>query len=149
KYLHQKDDSEVSYRVPVGIIIVKLMKLLSQQQMSQRLAGVLTDICHILRSKNWESRDLARDTLVEIASILGAPYFGFILKELRGALKRGYQLHVLSYTMHSMLLKVIPEFEQGDIDYCLPSIVTVIIDDIFGVTGQEKDAEGYISQLKE
>ncbi|KAM0332052.1 hypothetical protein ACHAQA_002321 [Verticillium albo-atrum] len=149
KYLHQKDDSEVSHRVPVGIIIVKLMRLLPQEQMSQKLAGVLTDICHILRSKNWESRDLARDTLVEIASILGAPYFGFILKELRGALKRGYQLHVLSYTMHSMLLQVIPEFEQGDIDYCLPSIVTVIVDDIFGVTGQEKDAEGYISQLKE
>ncbi|KAL2757360.1 hypothetical protein ACRALDRAFT_2099532 [Sodiomyces alcalophilus JCM 7366] len=149
KYLNQKDESEVSYRVPVGIIIVKLLKLLPEEQMGPKLAGVLTDICHILRSKAAESRDMARETLVQIASILGPSYFGFILKELRGALKRGYQLHVLSYTLHSILLQVIPEFRQGDLDYCLPPIVAIIIDDIFGVTGQEKDAEGYTSQMKE
>ncbi|KAL0938655.1 U3 small nucleolar RNA-associated protein 20 [Colletotrichum truncatum] len=149
KHLHEKDESEVSYRVPVGVIIVKLLKILPTEEMGQKLAGVLTDICHILRSKTWEAREMARDTLVQIASVLGPTYFGFIIKELRGALKRGYQLHVLSYTLHSMLLRVIPEFQQGDLDYTLWSIVAVIIDDIFGATGQEKDAEGYISQMKE
>ncbi|KAI8301137.1 U3 small nucleolar RNA-associated protein 20 [Colletotrichum sp. SAR11_240] len=149
KHLHEKDESEVSYRVPVGVIIVKLMKILPSEEMGQKLAGVLTDICHILRSKSWEAREMARDTLVQIASVLGPTYFGFILKELRGALKRGYQLHVLSYTLHSMLLRVIPEFEQGDLDYTLWSIVAVIIDDIFGAAGQEKDAEGYVSEMKE
>ena len=74
---------------------------------------------------------------------------GFILKGLKGALARGYQLHVLSYTMHSILLSIIPEFGQGTVDYCLPLIVSVIMDDIFGVTGQEKDAEGYTTQTKE
>ncbi|EFQ31317.1 down-regulated in metastasis [Colletotrichum graminicola] len=149
KHLHEKDESEVSYRVPVGVIIVKLLKLLPLEEMGQKLAGVLTDICHILRSKSWEAREMARDTLVQIASVLGPTYFSFILKELRGALKRGYQLHVMSYTLHSMLLKIIPEFQQGDLDYTLRSIVSIIIDDIFGVTGQEKDAEGYISEMKE
>ncbi|GKT89356.1 down-regulated in metastasis [Colletotrichum tofieldiae] len=149
KHLHEKDESEVSYRVPVGVIIVKLLKLLPPEEMGQKLAGVLTDICHILRSKSWDAREMARDTLVQIASVLGPTYFGFILKELRGALKRGYQLHVMSYTLHSMLLKVIPQFQQGDLDYTLRSIVSIIIDDIFGVTGQEKDAEGYISEMKE
>ncbi|OHW96244.1 down-regulated in metastasis domain containing protein [Colletotrichum incanum] len=149
KHLHEKDESEVSYRVPVGVIIVKLLKLLPSEEMGQKLAGVLTDICHILRSKSWDAREMARDTLVQIASVLGPTYFGFILKELRGALKRGYQLHVMSYTLHSMLLKVIPQFQQGDLDYTLRSIVSIIIDDIFGVTGQEKDAEGYISEMKE
>lgn len=149
KYLHQKDESEVSYRVPVGVIIVKLLKLLPERQMNQRLAGVLTDICHILRSKNLESRDLTRDTLVQIAVVLGPGFFGFILKELRSALTRGYQLHVLSYTMHSILVASVPSFGPGDLDHCLPSIVTVIMDDIFGVVGQEKDAEGYTTQMKE
>ncbi|KAI6781059.1 U3 small nucleolar RNA-associated protein 20 [Emericellopsis cladophorae] len=149
KHLHEKDESEVSYRVPVGVTIVKLLKLLPSNQMDQKLAGALTDICHILRSKATESRDLARDTLVQIAKILGAGYFGFLLRELRGALTKGYQLHVLSYTMHSILVAVIPDFESGDLDYCLPSIITVIMDDIFGVIGQEKDAEGYTTQMKE
>lgn len=149
KHLHEKDESEVSYRVPVGVTIVKLLKLLPTQQMDSKLAGVLTDICHILRSKATESRDLARDTLVQIAVILGSSYFGFILRELRGALTRGYQLHVLSYTMHAILMAIVPGLEPGDLDYALPVIVMVIMDDIFGVIGQEKDAEGYTTQMKE
>lgn len=149
KHLHEKDESEVSYRVPVGVVIVKLLKLLPPEQMEQKLAGVLTDICHILRSKAWESREMARDTLVKIAVTLGPSCFRFILKELRGALTRGYQLHVLSYTMHSILVAVVPTLAPGDLDHCLPAIVTVVMDDIFGVIGQEKDADGYISQMKE
>ncbi|TWU74535.1 U3 snoRNP protein [Metarhizium rileyi] len=149
KHLHEKDESEVSYRVPVGVVIVRLLKLLPPELMDQKLAGVLTDICHILRSKAWESRDMARDTLVKIAVVLGPSFFGFILKELRGALTKGYQLHVLSYTMHSILVATIPTFASGDLDHCLSSVVTVIMDDIFGVIGQEKDAEGYTTQMKE
>lgn len=149
KHIHDKNEETVSARVPVAVILVKLLRLLPDQILSQQLPSVLTDICHILRSKSWESRELARNTLAKIACILGSPSFGFILKELRGALNAGTQLHVLSYTMHSLLLAVIPDFQQGDLDYCLDSMVAIIMDDVFGVSGQEKDAEGYISKTKE
>ncbi|KAK4180815.1 putative U3 small nucleolar RNA-associated protein 20 [Triangularia setosa] len=149
KYIHEKDETEVSSRVPVGVIIAKLLVLLPDNLLNEKLPGVLTDICHILRSKSVESRDMARDTLAKISGVLGAHRLGFILKELRGALVRGNQLHILSYTMHSLLLVAIPAFEQGDLDYCLPQIMAVIMDDIFGATGQEKDAEGYTGKMKE
>ncbi|TPX15581.1 uncharacterized protein E0L32_004279 [Thyridium curvatum] len=148
-HLHEKDEATVSARVPVGVIVVKLLNILPDEVRDQKLAGVLTDICHILRSKAWESREMARDTLAKISSILGPSCFGFILTELRGALTRGSQLHILSYSMHTLLLVAIPQFGQGDLDYCLPSIVAIIMDDIFGVTGQEKDAEDYNSKMKE
>ncbi|QSZ35764.1 hypothetical protein DSL72_006886 [Monilinia vaccinii-corymbosi] len=148
-YLHDKDESTVSLRVPVAIIVVRLLQLLPQEKMNERLPAVLTDICHILRSKAQESRDLTRDTLVKICVLLGPSCFGFVLKELRSALARGSQLHVLSYTMHSMLVATTPEYAPGDLDYCLPSIVAIIMDDIFGAVGQEKDEEGYISKMKE
>jgi U3 small nucleolar RNA-associated protein 20 len=148
-YLHDKDESTVSLRVPVAVIVVRLFKLLPQEQLNERLPAVLTDICHILRSKAQESRDMTRDTLTKICVLLGPSCFGFVLKELRGALARGYQLHVLSYTMHSILVATIPEYAPGDLDYCLPSIVAIIMDDIFGATGQEKDAEEYVSKMKE
>lgn len=148
-HLHDKNEETVSARVPVAVILVKLLRLLPDNLLSQQLPSVLTDICHILRSKSWESREMSRNTLAKIACILGAPSFGFILKELRGALKSGTQLHVLSYTLHTLLLAVIPEFEQGDLDYCLEPMVTVIMDDVFGVSGQEKDEEGYNSKMKE
>jgi len=148
-YLHDKEESTVSLRVPVAVVVVRLLKLLPREQMTERLPAVLTDICHILRSKSQESRDMTRDTLAKICVILGPKTFGFVLKELRGALTRGYQLHVLSYTMHSILVSTTPEYSPGDLDYCLPSIVAVIMDDIFGATGQEKDAEEYVSKMKE
>lgn len=148
-YLHDKDESTVSLRVPVAVIIVRILKLLPQEQLNERLPPVLTDICHILRSKAQEARDMTRDTLVKICVLLGPSCFGFILKELRGALARGYQLHVLSYTMHSMLVATTPEYAPGDLDYCLPSIIAIIMDDIFGFIGQEKDAEEYVSKMKE
>lgn len=149
KHLHDKNEETVSARVPVAVILVKLLRLLPDHILSQQLPSVLTDICHILRSKSWESREMSRGTLAKIACILGSGSFGFILKELRGALKSGTQLHVLSYTMHTLLLAVIPEFQQGDLDYCLEPMVAVIMDDVFGVSGQEKDAEGYVSKTKE
>ncbi|KAI3330864.1 armadillo-type protein [Ustulina deusta] len=148
-YMHEKDEATVSSRVPVGIIVVKALKLLSEESLNQKLPGVLTDICHILRSKALESREMARDTLSKMTSLLGPSYLGFVLKELRGALTSGYQLHVLSYTMHTILVAVIPQFQPGDIDYCLHDIMAIIMDDIFGVIGQEKDAEGYTSKTKE
>lgn len=148
-YLHEKDESTVSLRVPVAVSIVKMLKLLPSDRLRDRLPPVLTDVCHILRSRAQESRDLTRRTLVEISILIGPEYFGFILKELRSALARGYQLHVLSFTIHSILVATSSIFKPGDLDYCLPQIVSVIIDDTFGATGQEKDAEEYISKMKE
>ena len=149
KYLHDKDESAVSLRVPVAVSIVKLLKLLPHEGLKFRLPPVLTDICHILRSRAQESRDLTRKTLVEISTLIGPQYFGFVMKELRSALARGYQLHVLSFTVHSILVATSPIFKTGDLDYCLPQIISVVMDDIFGATGQEKDAEEYISNMKE
>lgn len=149
KYMHEKDEVTVSSRVPVGIIVVKTLKLLPEESLNLKLPGVLTDICQILRSKALESREMARDTLSKMTSLLGPSYLGFVIKELRGALTTGYQLHVLSYTMHTILVAVIPQFQPGDIDYCLDDVMAIIMDDIFGVIGQEKDAEGYTTKTKE
>lgn len=149
KYLHDKDESTVSLRVPVAISTVKLIILLLPDQRKDFLPAVLTDVCHILRSRSQESRDLTRRTLVQISTLVGPHCFGFVLKELRNALARGYQLHVLSFTVHAILVATVPIFKPGDLDYCLPQVVSVIMDDIFGPTGLEKDAEEYLSKMKE
>ncbi|KAI9800171.1 MAG: U3 snoRNP protein [Piccolia ochrophora] len=148
-FLHNKDESFVSTRIPVGVAVVKMIKMLPLDLLSDRLPPVLTDICHILRSKAQESRDVTRKTLAQISTLLGPSCFAFILKELKGALARGSQLHVLSFTLHSILVETIPTFRPGDLDYCLPQIVEVLMDDIFGSTGQEKEAEDYVSKMKE
>lgn len=148
-FLHLKDESTVSLRVPVAVTVVKLIQVLPSDTMGTLLPSVLLDICHILRSKDQVARDLTRRTLAEITGLLGPAYYGFVFKELRSALQRGYQLHVMSYTVHSILVANIDTLKPGDLDYCLPVLMSMIMEDIFGVVGQEKDAEEYISKMKE
>ena len=148
-FLHNKDESTVSLRVPMAVAVVKILRMLPPEEFSTRLPPVLMDVCHILRSKSQDARDMTRKTLADISALIGPAYFGFVLKELRSALQRGYQLHVLSFTVHSILISMTAISKPGDLDYCLREIVAVIMDDIFGVAGQEKDAEDYISKMKE
>jgi U3 small nucleolar RNA-associated protein 20 len=149
QFVHHKDEAQMSLRLPVAVTTIKLLKLLPEEDMAIRLPAVLLDVCYVLRSKAQDSRDNARKTLADVAIILGPSHFGYILKELRTALARGYQLHVLSFTMHSILVSTTDEFERGSLDHCLADAVAIVMDDIFGVVGQEKDAEDYVSQMKE
>lgn len=149
EFLHKKDESTVSLRVPVAVAVTKVLLVLPVHEIETRLPAVLLDICYILKSRAQESRDMARNTLSEIAVLMGSSYVGFILKALRTALQRGYQLHVFSFTLHHIMVKLSDQLKPGDLDYCLSEIVDVIMDDTFGIAGQEKDAEEYISKMKE
>ncbi|KAH6644176.1 armadillo-type protein [Boeremia exigua] len=148
-FLHKKDEATTSLRVPVAVALTKVLLVLPTNEIEGRLPGVLLDICHILKSRTQESRDQSRKTLSEIAVLTGPTYIGFILKALRTALQRGYQLHVLSFTLHYILVNLASQLKPGDLDYCVADIVDIVMDDTFGVTGQEKDAEEYISKMKE
>lgn len=148
-FIHHKQETEMSLRLPASVTTIKLLKILPEQEMAIRLPPVLLDVCSTLKSKAQDSRDTARKTLNDIALLLGPVYFGYILKELRNTLLRGYQLHVLSFTVHSMLVVTTDHFKQGDLDYCLEDLVAVVMDDTFGTVGQEKDAEDYVSKMKE
>lgn len=149
QYLHEKDESTVSLRIPVAVSAVKLLKLLPPDMLKEHLPSILTDVCNILRSRAQESRDLTRKTLLEISTLIGPSSFGFVLKELRSSLAKGYQLHVLSFTMHAMLVATADIFKPGELDYCVSQMISIIMDDIFGATGEEKDAEDYISKMRE
>ncbi|KAL5424359.1 hypothetical protein PMIN06_005408 [Paraphaeosphaeria minitans] len=149
EFLRKKDESTVSLRVPIAIAVCKALLVLPPTEIETRLPAVLLDISYILKSRSQDSRDMARNTLAEIATFTGSTYFGFILRALRIALSRGYQLHVLSFTLHKLLVELTEQLKPGDLDYCVTDIMDVIMDDIFGVTGQEKDAEEYISKMKE
>ena len=149
EYIHFKDESTVDLRIGVAVSAVKLVMTLPREAIEARLPSILMDICNILKGKAQEARDAARKTLAEVVALVGASYFGFILKQLRSSLQRGSHLHVLSYTVHSLLVSVSKLFKPGELDYCLQGLMAVIIEDTFGATGSEKEAEDYISKMKE
>ena len=144
RFLQDKDDSFVSRRTIAAISTARLLQQLPEAEFAWRFPALLTDICNILRSKEQGSRDMARKTLASICSMIGPSSIGFIIKELQRALQRGFLLHVLSFSVHTILEATVSAFKPGDIDYCATDIVAIIVEDIFGNTSEEKDAAEYV-----
>ncbi|KAJ9605441.1 U3 snoRNP protein [Cladophialophora chaetospira] len=147
--IHYKDEAEISLRIPIAVITLKLVTLLPPDEVPTVASPVILDVANILRSRTQESRDTARKALCEIVLLLGPNSLQFVVKELRTALTRGYQLHVVSYTVHAILVALAPHTQHGDLDYCVGDLVPVVMDDIFGTVGQEKDNQDYVSIMKE
>ena len=129
--------------------MVNLVLGLKPEDTIALLPGILTSICQVLRSRSEELREAVRKNLGHISVILGPTYLTFIIRELKAALTRGSQIHVLSYTVHHVLMSLSEVLQHGDMDDCAHIIVKITMEDIFGMAGQEKDAEGYTSKMKE
>lgn len=149
RILQIRDDETVVQRTPLVEAAVTLLASGSDKLKSENLTGVITSTCQVLRSRNQQLRDCSRKSLSRISALLGARYFKFILKLLKSTLSRGSQIHVLSFTIHYLLLAVQDSFQHGDVDDSANIIVDTIMEDIFGSAGEEKDAEGYVSTVME
>ena len=105
---------EAVVRVPVALAVVQLLKALPDSMMHKHLPSLLTALAQLLRARDEGSREVTRSTLVKVTTMLGPRYFNAILQELAAALQRGYQLHVLSYTVHALLAALVPSLKTGD-----------------------------------
>lgn len=149
KVLAVRNDDTVVARIQLGEAIVNCLLCVSSELRSAHLSGALTALCQILRSRSEELRDAVRKTLGRIILQLGSEYLLFICKELKTALSRGSQIHVLSFTLHYLVSELSMKLTASSLDESCSLIVDTIMEDIFGTAGQEKDAEGYHSKMKE
>jgi len=68
-----------------------------------QLPSLLQKVVNGLKAKSQGERDNARATLVGMAGLLGPQFVGFQVALLRSALTKGFQRHVLGYTLHALL----------------------------------------------
>ncbi|KAJ3375731.1 U3 snoRNP protein [Allomyces arbusculus] len=141
------DDETMSVRVPIALGITHLITWLPDAAKTIQVPALLTKLAQLLRARSQITRNQTRTTLIKILQVLGAKYLFFLIKELRSALLRGYQLHVLGFTVHAVLNSL--ELSPEHLDVCIDDLCQIVSDDIFGDVGQEKDAEAYIKSMKE
>ena len=144
-----RDDETIVARAPLAEALTNFMLCITKDKIDGELPSILTSTCQVMRSRSEELRDAVRKTLGKIAVSLGPNYLSFIFKELKTALSRGSQIHVLSFTVHYLLTCVATILKHSDLDDCIEIIIGIVMEDIFGAAGQEKDAEGYTSKMKE
>ncbi|XP_066524697.1 small subunit processome component 20 homolog [Hoplias malabaricus] len=150
KTVKSKDvkEEEVA-RVPIAFAMVRLMQSLPQEVMESNLPGVLLKVCVHLKSRFQEIRDVARSTLIKIIEALGSRYLQYLLKEMQGVLVKGYQIHVLTYTVYHLLAVLRPSLKAGDLDPCLDILVEIFNNELFGSLAEEKDIKGIVSKAME
>lgn len=149
KIIKIRNDETVMQRTPLVEATVNCLLCVSEDIADARMSGTLTSTCQVLRSRTQHLRDAVRKILCKVSKILGPKYFKFIIKELKTALSRGSQIHVLSYTTHSLLVAVQDSFITGDLDESASLVADIIMEDTFGAAGQEKDADDYVSKMRE
>ncbi|KAG8578422.1 hypothetical protein GDO81_010484 [Engystomops pustulosus] len=142
------NDEEV-VRVPIAFAIVKLMQTLPQEVMEANLPSILLKVCVLLRNQAQEIRDIARNTLIKILETLGPRYFHYILKEMQTVLVKGYQVHVLTFTVNLLLKGLSPNLKCGDLDGCIDSLIQIFNHELFGNVAEEKEVKGIVSKVME
>ncbi|XP_009179779.3 small subunit processome component 20 homolog isoform X2 [Papio anubis] len=119
------NDEEV-VRVPLAFAMVKLMQSLPQEVMEANLPSILLKVCALLKNRAQEIRDIARSTLAKIIEDLGVHFLQYVLKELQTTLVRGYQVHVLTFTVHMLLQGLTSKLQVGDLDSCLDIMIEIL-----------------------
>ncbi|XP_029019229.1 small subunit processome component 20 homolog [Betta splendens] len=136
-------------RIPIAFAMVKLMQTLPPNVMEANLPGILIKVCVLLKNRFQEIRDVARVTLVKILETLGCRYLQYLLKEMQSILMKGYQIHVLTFTVHQLLLVLSSTLKSGDLDPCMNMLISIFNNELFGAVAEEKEVKGIVSKLME
>ncbi|KAL4261563.1 Small subunit processome component 20 [Pleurotus pulmonarius] len=152
-HLEKRDPTtEDGSRIPIALGIVQVAQHLPSKMREPQVSRLLTILSQILRSRSQETRDLTRDTINRIAITLGPASLPTLLRELRAALLRGPQLHVLAYTTHSLLVRVTSDehSKQFDVlDSCVTDVAHIATEVVFGESGKDVQSEDFKTKMRE
>lgn len=134
----------------VALALVKILKLMPEEVVEVELPRILQSITNLLKNRNSQAvRDEARSALVSVAATLGPRYLHFIVGVLKASLTKGFEVHVLGYTLNAILVKVVETVKVGEFDYCVPLLLELLENDIMGEVAEEKNVEAIAIKMKE
>lgn len=145
---YEREEEEIQ-RVPIALAMVKLLQKLPQELLDNSLPGIFMKVCTFLRSPLKSVRMLTRDILKKIMLTLGGTWLGLLLEQLQSLLTRGFQVHVLSVTLHGVLDALRDQLQPAHIELCLHNLLEVALNDIFGDVNAEKEVNKIVSHTPE
>ncbi|XP_016914705.1 small subunit processome component 20 homolog [Apis cerana] len=143
------NEEEELMRVPIALAFVKLLQKLPEYFLDTNLSGIFMKLCTFLKSRLESVRRITREILQKIMITLGPKYLHHLLREMNTLLTKGFQVHVLAYTVQSVLVALKPYFQKFDINKNLQSILSVCKIDLFGLTAEEKEVIGIVKNVVE
>ncbi|KAG8869452.1 U3 snoRNP protein [Serendipita sp. 405] len=153
QFMEQRQETEDALRLPMAVGVVKVALHLPEDKRRPQITRLLTILSQALRSKSSETRDIARDVICKIVTSIGPSYLSTAVKELKMALTRGPQLHVLAVTCHSLIHHITSDEnaqkEFVNLDEVAASVAEVSAEVIFGQSGKELQGEDFKTKMRE
>ncbi|CAD5211198.1 unnamed protein product [Bursaphelenchus okinawaensis] len=125
-------DQEETLRAPLAVTTVGLLQKLPKWAMDLHLDGVILTMYKLLLSRSFVVRKAARKTMEHIVRLLGPSYLKKIVVELRKKFTRGFQVHVMTFTVHALLSCLQEVVKPGDFNACLNDVFEVVKEQCFG-----------------
>lgn len=145
-------------RPAVALALLKLYQKLPMEYFHSKLPRLLAVVCDVLKGRESNARDTARSTLAKMACEMDVAYLADVVRELAITLTEGYQLHVRSATLHSILLELSAVYVPPDssnapsspFDLSVPGLMDLLQQDLFGGAQERKDArDSQVRYVKE
>lgn len=150
--LEQNANSDiVELRVPVALSVAKLISNLTDKELEKQLLKVVGKMGDLLKSRIQQIRDVTRNTLKSVVEIVGLEHLPTVINLLKHILTRGPQVHVLIFTVHTLLTVEIRTGEdvQKTFATLAESVMPVVIEDIFGTSAEEKEVAALQKAMQE
>ncbi|CAI4226420.1 unnamed protein product [Auanema sp. JU1783] len=132
----EKDDV---IRTPVALATVKLLLKLPKTYLDQYLHGIILRLSHLMVARSMVVRKHARENTLKVVACLGPQYLSPIIKEIKMIMNKGYQIHVMVFTVHALIESMKDNLSTGVLDNCLEEIMDCIVQDQFGDLSEEKE----------
>jgi U3 small nucleolar RNA-associated protein 20 len=144
------DENGQILRVPMALAILKLLKNLPSKTLEANLPGLLLKVCEMLKSRAISVRTSTRECLMKMINTLpDKRYYFYVFKELTNALTRGYQVHVLTYTIQMILKNIENQLQVGDLDSSVSLIMKSVYLELFTNVSEEKEVKQILAKLSE
>ncbi|CAI5998509.1 unnamed protein product, partial [Closterium sp. NIES-64] len=137
----------------VALAVTRTLLLLPPDAIRSHLPVLLQTVVNPLKSRSQGTRDAARAALCQVAGALGPAYLGYVIGMLRSALTRGFERHVLGFTLHALLLHAATTHGRtmppGALDYCLGECLAVAVEGLLGQVAEEREVDAVAAGVRE
>lgn len=104
----------------------------------------------MLKSRAISVRTSTRECLIKMIDALPQKrFYSFVFRELSNALSRGYQAHVLCFTIYEVLRHIESNLVSGDLDSSLDVLMASVQLELFTDVSEEKEVKQIVAKTLE
>lgn len=91
------------FRAPVAVAVTKLLSQLQDDELNNRMPGLVAPLANALRSRMFAIRTAAKKALVDVVLLLDPKFFAYTVDQVLSALINGYRKDSVVYVVHALL----------------------------------------------